>query len=474
MDRVNGADWVDIGGGRRGFRSQNKAAGVSGTEVTAVFLNNLQEEILKVIEEAGLDPSPLDMTQLWQALNRMILPGFAGRLAWLPVLSVTTAAPPVSPALGDTYVIPDGASGGWTGHEQKLAIWIGADWAIVPTKDGLGVSLPDGRIFQKVDGAYVEKIAADVQSGKWNFAVAGGHATSIAASLTPPLKAYRDGLIVHVRATSTNTGAVVLNINEMGERPLRRSDGTDVLPGDIRAGEVITAVYNSALAEFRMPPSLRSDIVRVALKPPTIERFTAPGAGSWTVPPTVTSIDVEVWGGGGGAGIGGVVGGAPSGGGGGAYARKRYTVNAGDTVSYVVGAGGAGGSVDTPRPGQPGGASSATVAGVTIIAGGGGAGVNADDPLSGNHPGGGVADGPYDVGISGQDGHGFLALGGGSYVGGDAGGAPLGGPGMFGASGSFRTARAPGGGGAGSTFKVNDPAIAGAAGEVRITYVVND
>lgn len=165
MDRVNGADWVDIGGGRRGFRGQNKAAGVSGTEVTAAFLNSVQEEILKVIEETGLDPSPDDMTQLWQALNRMILPGFAGRLAWLPVLSVTTAAPPVSPALGDTYVIPDGASGGWTGHEQKLAIWIGADWAIVPTKDGHGVGLPDGRVFSRRGGVYVELAATDTIRG---------------------------------------------------------------------------------------------------------------------------------------------------------------------------------------------------------------------------------------------------------------------------------------------------------------------
>ncbi|WP_054312927.1 DUF2793 domain-containing protein [Mesorhizobium sp. 1M-11] len=165
MDRVNGQDYVDIGGGRRGFRSQNKLAGVAGTEVTDTFLNNIQEEILKVIEAAGIVPSAADMTQLWQALNLMVLPGFAGRLAWMPVLSVTTTDPPGGAAIGDAYIVPDAAGGDWAGQAQKLAIWVGGSWALVATKDGHGVGLPDGRLFVRIGGIYVEYLATDVRAG---------------------------------------------------------------------------------------------------------------------------------------------------------------------------------------------------------------------------------------------------------------------------------------------------------------------
>jgi|EndMetStandDraft_5_1072996.scaffolds.fasta_scaffold2137933_1 hypothetical protein len=68
MDRINGADWVDIGGGRHGFRSQNAAAGVPGTEVTDVWLNNLQEEVAGIIEDAGLQLDEKTQNQLRKAL----------------------------------------------------------------------------------------------------------------------------------------------------------------------------------------------------------------------------------------------------------------------------------------------------------------------------------------------------------------------------------------------------------------------
>jgi hypothetical protein len=72
MDRINGANTVDIGSGRRGFRSQNKASGVAGTEMTAAFFNALQEEIMAVIEGAGLTGSAESWTQLRQAIAAMI------------------------------------------------------------------------------------------------------------------------------------------------------------------------------------------------------------------------------------------------------------------------------------------------------------------------------------------------------------------------------------------------------------------
>ncbi len=75
MDRINGADFVDIGGGRRGFRSEDLPTGVAGTEVTALFLNMVQEEIAAVIEAAGIVLDPADWGQLLKALKRINVKG---------------------------------------------------------------------------------------------------------------------------------------------------------------------------------------------------------------------------------------------------------------------------------------------------------------------------------------------------------------------------------------------------------------
>ncbi len=160
MERINGHDTVDIGNGKRGFRSQNALAGVNGTEVTDAFLNSVQEEICSVIEKAGIVLDIQKNDQLHEALMRIIAPGFGNRIAWMPVKSVTVKAPPTGAAIGDTYVIPAGATGAWSGHSQKLAEWNGSTWNVISTKDGHGVGLPDGRVFERINGAYVEFLAS--------------------------------------------------------------------------------------------------------------------------------------------------------------------------------------------------------------------------------------------------------------------------------------------------------------------------
>ena len=72
MDRINGLNFVDIGGGKRGFRKKNKAAGIAGTEVTEVHMNALQEEVLYCIEQSGQVPAINDWTQLWKAIGLRI------------------------------------------------------------------------------------------------------------------------------------------------------------------------------------------------------------------------------------------------------------------------------------------------------------------------------------------------------------------------------------------------------------------
>lgn len=68
MDRVNGANHIDLGGGKRGFRSRDTVAGQPGTEVTATFMNSVQEEICAVIEKN----EALDVTKRDQLLRALM------------------------------------------------------------------------------------------------------------------------------------------------------------------------------------------------------------------------------------------------------------------------------------------------------------------------------------------------------------------------------------------------------------------
>jgi hypothetical protein len=167
------------------------------------------------------------------------------RLPWIPVISMATAAPPASPAIGATYLVPTGATGSWAGHAGKIAEFTVAGWALLTPPNGHGISLPDGRIFERIDGAYVEKIARDVQSGKWSYAVATGTPNALAVVLTPPIAQYTPGMTVKVKTASKNTGAATLNAGA-GAAPIRRPSGSELLDGDLAGGGVYTFVFDGA------------------------------------------------------------------------------------------------------------------------------------------------------------------------------------------------------------------------------------
>jgi hypothetical protein len=248
MDRINGADTVDIGGGRRGFRDENLVAGVAGTEVTAAFLNGLQEEMMKVVTQAGLAPSDGDWTQLWQALQVLGLAADGRSRRWLSVLSMTLSSAPGSPSIGDAYLIPSGATGIWATNTGKIAEWTGSSWSYLTPPDGHGISLTDGRVFERVSGSYVEKLALDAQSGKWNYAVAGGTANELTATLSPAPSAYSEGMLFLVKVSLTSTLATsTINVNGLGAKTIVNPDGSALMPGALVASAKQLMGYDESL-----------------------------------------------------------------------------------------------------------------------------------------------------------------------------------------------------------------------------------
>jgi hypothetical protein len=108
MDRITG-NTVNLGGGRRGFRARNLSLGQAGTIVTAAHLNAVQEELMAVIEAAGLTPSSADLDQLLQAIL-LITPG---RLVGVQVFTASgTYIPTPGAKIADVEVQAGGGGGG--------------------------------------------------------------------------------------------------------------------------------------------------------------------------------------------------------------------------------------------------------------------------------------------------------------------------------------------------------------------------
>lgn len=70
------------------------------------------------------------------------------------------AAPPVSPAAGDSYIVAAAATGLWATHSGKIAVWDGAAWAFYAPRLGWVAYIEDE-----------EKLTAYKTSG-WSVGVA--------------------------------------------------------------------------------------------------------------------------------------------------------------------------------------------------------------------------------------------------------------------------------------------------------------
>lgn len=175
------------------------------------------------------------------------------------------------------------------------------------------------------------------------------------------------------------------------------------------------------------------------------------GSGTETAPTGASNVRIRVYGAGGGGGRYDT--GDPRGGGGGAFVESNYSISGGQTISYIVGAGGAGAGVNN-SPGIGGGFSRCSSGTKTITQMDAGGGVGGGNLSGGN---GGNASGGNSQDVNGGDGV--------DYTIGGFGGDCLGTGGGIG--GNFSNGSAPGGGGASN---VGASGFNGAAGRVEFYY----
>ncbi|MFF2322060.1 hypothetical protein ACFVTJ_13485 [Agrobacterium sp. NPDC058088] len=90
------------------------------------------------------------------------------------------------------------------------------------------------------------QLAQAVQTGKVSFAVAGGTANAITATLSPAPSALTTGMSIRLVVTVTNTDAATLDVNGLGAAPLQTKFGAPLARGALTAGAVATLIFDAA------------------------------------------------------------------------------------------------------------------------------------------------------------------------------------------------------------------------------------
>lgn len=211
MERINGsAVATDLfGAGKDGFRDGNKALGVAATVVNAEFMNSVQEEIINVIEEAGLTPDAEDNTQLLQAITNLVK-GPADKIVRVAsTAAINLAAPGANidgtvMVAGDTFLEKDNA----TLANRGIYVWNGA--AVPATRDPAadnGAELFGGMIIRVKEGT----VNADTNWQITNDGVVTIGVTGLTFKLVGASKAVSaiQGAFRNLKGSATGTNAVV-------------------------------------------------------------------------------------------------------------------------------------------------------------------------------------------------------------------------------------------------------------------------
>lgn len=79
----------------------------------------------------------------------------------LLVLDRDLSIAPVSPVVGDKYIVDVGATGVWAGHDGDIAVWTGAVWEFYTPYDGLTAVVADEDVFIKFNNGAWDTLLPD-------------------------------------------------------------------------------------------------------------------------------------------------------------------------------------------------------------------------------------------------------------------------------------------------------------------------
>lgn len=95
------------------------------------------------------------------------------------------------------------------------------------------------------------QLASAIQSGKVYFGIDAGTTNNLQVTLAP-VPVYKNGLLVNVLVTNSNTGPSVLNCNAIGPKPIRRKGNVPILANDMQAGSIAALIFNENWDAFQL------------------------------------------------------------------------------------------------------------------------------------------------------------------------------------------------------------------------------
>jgi len=116
----------------------------------------------------------------------------------------------------------------------KMKYWNGTTWEILDAKDA-----------DTLDGKDYSDIKNEIEI---KYAVASG-TNSYTVSI-PGITTLVEGLSVKIKFTNANTGASTLNINGLGAKEIRKSNGNALSGGNIKAGQICHLVYTGSVFQL--------------------------------------------------------------------------------------------------------------------------------------------------------------------------------------------------------------------------------
>ncbi|MBV8971906.1 MAG: hypothetical protein JO290_06400 [Sphingomonadaceae bacterium] len=283
------------------FTGGNPATGTPPTTVSADFMNMTMVELINVVTAAGLTPSKTTYTQLTQAIRLLALAAirsasYAVDTGAVNALAATPSLPPTALAAGLTASVLVGHTttgaatlnwaglgaksityeggalvpGGLVAGEISLFAYDGTSWELLSGEVVPATSLPVASTTtagivalataaETATGTNAAKAttpagaAAAVQANAYNFAVAGGTANALTATLAP-VPTLAAGLLVYLKASATNTGAATLALNGGSALPVT-AGGSALAAGAIGAGQIYALIYDGTGFEMLSLPT---------------------------------------------------------------------------------------------------------------------------------------------------------------------------------------------------------------------------
>lgn len=132
------------------FTEGNAGTGTPATDVSADWLNTVQEELVGVILAAGLTLDKSNPAQLLSAINTLISGGGSA--------SVNFAASPYTALSSKRTIAVDTSGGNVTVNLPAAAGVAGQEWAVVKTTSDANTATVDGNGSETINGSLTQVI----------------------------------------------------------------------------------------------------------------------------------------------------------------------------------------------------------------------------------------------------------------------------------------------------------------------------